>query len=73
MSELSQDMAGGGSSLSSPAKEKAAKPRSWLGGAARALGLGGSEAESASRQGGFDFIALHRSLASLERKSAAGE
>lgn len=44
----------------------------WLAGAARALGLSAA-AETGSAGRGFDFTAMHRSLDSLERKSAAAE
>jgi hypothetical protein len=73
MSEASQDRAKVVLPFSAAAQDRPAKPKNWLTGAVRALGIGNGGEASVAGTGGFDFLALHRSLASLERKSAAGE
>lgn len=73
MSEPSQDRGKVGLPFSAAAQDRPAKPKNWLTGAVRALGIGSGSEASAAGTGGFDFLALHRSLNSLERKSAAGE
>ena len=63
----------GGGAMVPPRALRPGTSGGWLAGAARALGLAAApETDGGGR--GFDFVALRRSLDSLERKtSEAGE